>query len=151
LSFQKEPYIWVINYLNQRMSRIVTLSEAASIALHGMILVARSDKSMINVVKIAEAMNSSRHHVAKVFQRLVKEGFIESHRGPTGGFSLKKPASEISFLDIYEAIEGEIELLDCPLDKPICPFDKCIMNNVTKKMTRDYRDYLEGQTLDQYV
>ncbi|MCF8227837.1 MAG: Rrf2 family transcriptional regulator [Bacteroidales bacterium] len=133
------------------MSKIVTLSEAASIALHGMILVAKSQKKMINVVKIAEATSSSKHHVAKVFQRLVKEGFIESHRGPTGGFTLKKSPKDITFLEIYEAIEGKIEIHECPMDKPICPFDKCIMNNITKKMTEDYRTYLESQTLDQYL
>ena len=70
------------------MSRILRLSEAASIAVHGMILVARSDK-LVNVNTIAELTSSSRHHVAKVFQRLVKENFIASNRGPSGGFSLK--------------------------------------------------------------
>lgn len=133
------------------MSKIVTLSEAASIALHGMILVARADDKMINVVKIAEATNSSKHHVAKVFQRLVKEGFIDSHRGPTGGFTLKRKAEDINFLEIYEAIEGKIHVQSCPLDKHVCPFDKCIMNNVTRQMTEDYRNYLQKQKLNEYV
>lgn len=132
------------------MAKIVTLSEAASIALHGMILVAKSEK-MINVVQIAEKMDSSKHHVAKVFQRLVKEKFIESHRGPSGGFLLKKKPEEITLLEIYEAIEGKIEISDCPIDKPICPFDKCILNNVTKDMTIQYRDYLKNQTLSMYL
>ena len=132
------------------MSKIVTLSEAASIALHGIILVAKSDK-LINVVQIAEATSSSKHHVAKVFQRLVKEKFVNSHRGPSGGFSLNRKPEEITLLEIYEAIEGKIELTQCPLDKQICPFDKCILNNVTKDMTIQYRDYLQGQTLDKYL
>lgn len=132
------------------MSKIVTLSEAASIALHGIILVAKSDK-LINVVQIAENITSSKHHVAKVFQRLVKENFINSHRGPSGGFSLKRKPEEITLLEIYEAIEGKIEVQNCPLEKPICPFDKCILNNVTRDMTEQYKNYLEGQTLDKYL
>lgn len=132
------------------MAKIVTLSEAASIALHGMILVAKADK-MINVVKIAEFTGSSKHHVAKVFQRLVKEGFIESHRGPTGGFTLKRPVEKITLLEIYEAIEGKIEIHECPMERPICPFGKCIMDGITRKMTKDYRDFLTGQTLDMYL
>lgn len=132
------------------MSRILSLSEAASIAIHGMILVARSDK-LVNVNQIAELTSSSRHHVAKVFQRLVKEGFISSNRGPSGGFSMKMQASDISFLDIYEAIEGKILITKCPLDKPICPFEKCIFENVIKDLTLDFRNYLEKQTLDKYV
>ncbi|RLD34925.1 MAG: Rrf2 family transcriptional regulator, partial [Bacteroidetes bacterium] len=45
------------------MSKILNISEAASIAVHGIILVARSDK-LVNVNYIAELTASSRHHVA---------------------------------------------------------------------------------------
>jgi Rrf2 family protein len=132
------------------MSKILSLSEAASIAIHGMILVARSDK-LVNVNHIAELTSSSRHHVAKVFQRLVKESFINSSRGPSGGFSLKQPAADISFLNIYESIEGKIEITKCPLDKPICPFKKCIFSNVISDLTLNFRNYLEEQTLDKFL
>ncbi|HAN19977.1 MAG TPA: Rrf2 family transcriptional regulator [Bacteroidales bacterium] len=132
------------------MSKIVSLSEAASIALHGLILIAR-EKEGLNVIKIAERTNTSKHHVAKVMQRLVKAGYLYSQRGPSGGFVLKKKAEDINFLDIYETIEGNIEINTCPMDKPICPFDKCIMNNVTNKMTTEFRNYLKEQTIDQYL
>lgn len=132
------------------MSKIVTLSEAASIALHGIILVAKS-KKLINIVQISETIGSSKHHVAKVFQRLVKDNFIDSHRGPSGGFAMKKAAEDISLLDVYESIEGKIEINDCAIDKPKCPFDKCILSSITRDMTIQYRDYLQAQTLDKYL
>ena len=132
------------------MSKIVSLSEAASIALHGLILIAREGESL-NVIKIAERTSTSKHHVAKVMQRLVKAGFLYSQRGPSGGFALKKKPEEINFLDIYETIEGNIEISTCPMEKPICPFDKCIMNNVTNKMTSEFKNYLKEQTIDQYL
>ncbi|MDA3943635.1 MAG: Rrf2 family transcriptional regulator [Bacteroidetes bacterium] len=132
------------------MSKIVTLTEAASIALHGMIIVAKAER-MANVIQIAELTGSSKHHVAKIFQRLVKDNFLESHRGPTGGFTLKKDAADINLLDIYESIEGKIEVTTCPLDKHICPFEKCIMDNVTRKMTVDFRNHLKAHTLKDYL
>jgi len=132
------------------MSKVVSLSEAASIALHGIILIAKSEKGM-NVLKIAEATDTSRHHVAKVMQRLVKAGYLSSQRGPNGGFALKKAPKDITFLEIYETIEGAIEITPCPMDKQICPFDKCIMNNVTSKMTKEFREYLGEQKLDMYL
>ena len=132
------------------MSKIVSISEAASIALHGVVLIAMAD-SLVNVGYIAEKIGSSRHHVAKVMQRLVKDGFLMSHRGPTGGFALTKKPSEITFLQLYEAIEGKITLSKCPLDKPVCPFDKCIMNGITKTMTIEFKKYLSEQTLDLYL
>ena len=132
------------------MSKVISISEAASIALHGMILVARSG-SPVNVIHIAEQTGASRHHVAKIMQRLAKNNYLTSHRGPSGGFILKKKPGDITFLEIHEAIEGSIEITPCPLDKPICPFGKCIMNNVTNEMTVRFRDHLEKQTLDQYI
>lgn len=132
------------------MSKIVSISEAASIALHGIILVAKSDEP-VNVIQIAESTGASKHHVAKIMQRLAKNGFLTSQRGPTGGFRLKKSPKNISFLDIYETIEGNIEITPCPLDKQICPFDKCLMNNVTNKMTIEFREHLKKQTIDQYI
>ena len=132
------------------MSKIVSMSEAASIALHGVILIAREKQGM-NVVRIAESTSTSKHHVAKVMQRLVKSGYLVSHRGPRGGFELKKKPEEITFLEIYETIEGSIEINTCPMDKPVCPFDKCILNNVTSKMSKEFRDYLSKQTIDQYI
>ena len=132
------------------MSKVVALSEAASIALHGVILVAREERGM-NVARIAELTSTSKHHVAKVMQRLVKSGYLISHRGPRGGFELKKKPREINFLEIYETIEGAIEINTCPMNKPVCPFEKCIMNNITSKMSKEFKDYLRNQTVDEYI
>ncbi|MCF8303911.1 MAG: Rrf2 family transcriptional regulator [Bacteroidales bacterium] len=128
------------------MSRIVSLSEAASIGIHSMVLIARTNQKM-NVTRIAEETSSSRHHVAKVLQRLVKEGFLRSNRGPSGGFTMKMEPGEITLLEIYEAIEGRIEIPDCTMSSPVCPFEKCIMNNVVAKLGEEFRDYLNGQTV----
>jgi len=132
------------------MAKLLSLSEAASIAIHGTILVARS-KKMTNVIEIAEATDTSKHHVAKIMQRLVKEGILASHRGPSGGFLLKRKPEDISFLELYEIIEGKIQITECPMDKHICPFDKCLMNNITNDLTVQFKDYLEKQTVDNYI
>ena len=132
------------------MSKVVTISEAASIALHGMILIARSE-SPVNVLQIAELTGASRHHVAKIMQRLAKNNYLSSYRGPSGGFTLKREPANITLLEIYQTIEGEIEINPCPLDKQICPFDKCIMNNVTNQMTLQFREHMKTQTLEQFL
>ena len=82
---------------------------------------------------------------------MVKAKLVVSQRGPSGGFSLNKKPEEISFLDLYEIIEGEISTNECPLDKPTCPFDRCIMNGITKRLTIEFRDYMASQTLDMYL
>jgi Rrf2 family protein len=132
------------------MSKVFSLSEAASISLHAMILVARS-KTYLNVVKIAEYTGSSKHHVAKVMQQLVKNGYLESYRGPSGGFLLKRKPEEISLLEIYEVIEGKIEVSPCPMRNQVCPMGKCIMNNITNLMTQDFIGYLRSKSLADYI
>jgi Rrf2 family protein len=132
------------------MSKFFSLSEAASIALHGIILIAQ-EKGGLNVIKIAERTDTSKHHVAKVMQRLVKAGYLTSQRGPSGGFVMRKNPDDINFLEIYETIEGPIEITTCPMDKQICPFEKCIMNNVTNKMTLEFKNYLSNQTVGKYL
>ncbi|NCA87277.1 MAG: Rrf2 family transcriptional regulator [Clostridia bacterium] len=132
------------------MSKIFALSEAGSIAIHSMVLIAQADVKL-NVIKIAERTGSSKHHVAKVLQRLVKDDFLVSNRGPHGGFALKKEAHQISLLEIYESIEGRIEITACPMEYEICPFDKCIMGNVIGTMTQTFKDYLAAQKLIDFI
>jgi len=132
------------------MAHVIQFSEASFIALHGMVIVAKNE-GLTNVLKISDILKSSKHHVAKVMQRLVKDGFLLSHRGPTGGFTLKKKPEEITLLELYESIEGKIEIGECPMDNPICPFGKCIFNGVTKKMTEEFVAYMKGQTLREYI
>jgi Rrf2 family protein len=132
------------------MAKLFQLSDAASIAIHAMVLVAKNESS-INVHKIAEMTGTSKHHVAKVMQRLAKDGFVSSQRGPTGGFTLKKPSQEITFLDVFESIEGKIQLQQCVFNNPVCPMDKCIMNNITNKISDEFIRYLKNQTLDMYI
>jgi len=132
------------------MSKIVHFSEAAFIALHCMIIVAKS-KKLITIQEIAKITGSSRNHLAKISQGLVKKNFLKSTRGPAGGFILKKPAGKISLLDIYECVEGEIVNESCPSDKQICPFEKCLMGNIIHKVTIEIKDYLKSHTLKDYI
>ncbi len=115
-----------------------------------MVLIAKSS-DMLNVTQISEATGSSRHHVAKVLQRLVKDNFLISNRGPSGGFGLKKPADQITLLQIYESIDGIITVTKCAMENPICPFDQCLMDNIVGKLTIEIRDYLRKQTLLSYL
>jgi len=132
------------------MSKVFSLSEAGSIAIHSMVLIAQAD-SKLNVVKIAERTGSSKHHVAKVLQRLVKDDFLVSNRGPHGGFELKRSAEEIDLLSVYESIEGKIEIAKCPLNNMICAFDKCILGNIISDMTRNFQSYMKNQKLSEYI
>ena len=124
------------------MSNLINISEAASLALHGLVVIARSQPSRINVKVLAEKLNASQTHMAKVFQKLGKANLVRSLRGPAGGFELNKPAEDITFLEIYEIIDGEIILGDCPLGKNHCVFKSCIFDNELTRISTEIYETL---------
>ncbi len=132
------------------MAKLVHFSEAASLALHAMVLIAKT-KNHVNVNSIAQEMGASRNHLAKVLQQLVKYNFLKSVRGPNGGFVLSKPADQITILEIYEAIEGKIDLPECPLDRKICPFNKCLVDGLVRDVTAQFKKYFQEQSLEDFV
>ena len=49
----------------------------------------------------------------KLMGRLAAEGLLTSVRGAAGGFTLARPAGEISLADVVEAVEGPIAMTVC--------------------------------------
>lgn len=133
------------------MSNIFSISEAGLIAIHGMVLLAKA-KEPRSVNQMAEELGYSRHHVAKVFQGLVRMSLVKSTRGPQGGFRLNGDPSRISMLDIYEAVEGRFEIPhDCPFGKKICAFHDCIFDNYLIDASKKFKEFMEEKTLDKYL
>jgi len=133
------------------MAKIVNISEAVTIALHSVILIAKNKGSQVNVNYIAKETESSKFHIAKVLQKLVKDGFLGSNRGPAGGFHLIDDPENITLLQIYESVEGRIVVSRCPLGKPNCPMGNCVFEDMTMKMTKEFREYLESKKVSDYL
>jgi Rrf2 family protein len=102
------------------MSGIVKFSEAASLALHTMALLASDPERAWPVREIAGALPASADHLAKVMQRLGRAGLVTSSRGPGGGFALAREADGITLLEVYEAIDGPLDPGDCFLGARVC-------------------------------
>ena len=81
-------------------------------------------KKVSFIAEIADEYQIPRTFLAKILQKLVKAKIVRSYRGVKGGFSLAKPARDISALDVLEAIEGKLALNICIADKKSCVFSK---------------------------
>ncbi len=127
------------------MSEVVAVSEAVSLAFHGMGLLASGER--MSAKEMAEAVNVSEAHLAKVFQRLVREGLVHSTRGPKGGFELARSPDKITLFDIYVVIEGVPKGDHCLLHKEQCPFGKCIFGSLLGNLTKEFVGYLKSTTL----
>ncbi|OQY32595.1 MAG: hypothetical protein B6241_10510 [Spirochaetaceae bacterium 4572_59] len=133
------------------MNHLLNISEGCSLAFHGLALIAENAPKRLNVKSVAAELQASEAHLAKVFQRLNKAGIISSVRGPSGGFVLNGPADEVSFLNVYEALEGVIKLNRCPLGKAVCSFNKCIFQGKLTKITRDMYKALDEIKLSDFT
>ncbi|TVR61217.1 MAG: SUF system Fe-S cluster assembly regulator [Candidatus Competibacteraceae bacterium] len=51
--------------------------------------------------------------VSKILKSLARAGLLTSQRGAQGGYSLARPATEISAADIVGALEGPIAITEC--------------------------------------
>lgn len=132
------------------MANIINFSDAASIGLHSMILIAKSDKP-INAIQLAEKLGKSKHHIGKILQRLAKDDLLSSTRGPTGGFKLLTDPCEITLYAVYSSIEGKSKVRLCADDEHICPTDKCIRKNLIKRLSDEFVLFMESQKLCEYL
>jgi len=84
---------------------------------------------------IAERMDVPQDFLAKILKKLVREKLAASTRGSRGGYALGRPASEITFLDVIEAVEGRVKVNLCTdkadIDHSGCSFSGgCTMLSV---------------------
>lgn len=134
------------------MSHIFNLTEGASIALHSMVIIARNEsKRTVNVNDLAAKTGSSKYHTSKIMQKLVKDGYLNSTRGPAGGFTLAKSPADITLQQVYESVEGKLEVSTCPVNRSACPFGDCIFDDVTVKMTQEFVSFISTRTLAHYL
>ena len=131
------------------MADIIKISDATALALHSMVHLAIEPESQSTTAEIAEIFEASRHHLAKVHQRLTKAGLILSARGPGGGVALSKKPSEITLLNIYESMEGPMLCHPCLFGKEECPRADCVLSGLLPGLARQVRIYFEQTTLAQ--
>jgi len=67
----------------------------------------------IGIKQLAELHGITETYLSKVFAKLRKAGIVRSTPGAKGGYELARPAEEITFWDITEAIEGPTFLFQC--------------------------------------
>lgn len=129
------------------MSGILQISEATSLALHSMALLAKTD-DMLNTNAISDVIKASQAHLSKVLQRLSKAELVDSVRGPSGGFYLTRPADTITLLEIYETMEGHLESPGCLLkNNDTCVCEKCMFDGLLERLTVQFKNYLASHTL----
>lgn len=97
------------------------VTRKADFAIRGMLHLGAHPDGKASLDEIAEAEAIPKPFLAKILQALSKKNLIRSSKGPSGGFMLLRSLDKITLLDVIEAVEGEISLNRCLLDRNRCP------------------------------
>lgn len=90
-------------------------SQTAEYALRATVFLAQNPKQAFTTQQISEATKVPAPYLSKVLQSLVKSDIVISQRGIGGGFILSRKASEITVLDVVNAVDPIERIKTCPL------------------------------------
>ena len=89
--------------------KIMKLSKTAGYALVSVGYIAQhSQEGRVLASTISKHCNVKLSYLYKILLQLVKANILRGKRGPRGGFTLSRPAEDVTILEIIEAIEGPI-------------------------------------------
>ena len=129
---------------------MMQVSRKIDYALRAVIHLANEEASdrACSVAEIAAQERIPRQFLEKIVQELIHKGLVRSRRGPHGGCVLARPAEELTFRDVIEAVEGPISLNACVGDHPDCfMLGTCGMERVWREGQRRVLDLFEKTTI----
>jgi Rrf2 family protein len=100
--------------------------------------------------RVALNMSVPSVFLSKIMKQMVEAGLVTSRSGPGGGYALARPASQINFREVLEAVEGPVQLVPCQsASSETCAIhDHCSQLQVWDAIRLRFVEILQGYTLD---
>ena len=90
------------------------LSQKAKYALKAMIALAEAEEgALVQAHDIATRHNVPKKFLGLILLELKRRGLIHSHRGKQGGYTLARPAGEITFGQVVRTMDGPLAPIPC--------------------------------------
>lgn len=99
-----------------------------------------NDGRPTQVKDIAERQAIPPRFLEQIFQDLKRAGIVASKRGPQGGYSLARPASQVRLSEVVVALEGPIHLGEKAPEKSLATEDA---RRVTESVFRELSERIE--------
>lgn len=130
------------------------LNQTAEYALRAMAYLALDpreggpDGRRISSADLSEATGIPRPYVPKVLRELVSVGLLDAHKGHRGGYRLAKPAEDITFLAILEALGVDVQATNCAFGWRECgDVHPCPLHEAFSSLHASFRRWAAGTTL----
>lgn len=101
----------------------------------------------ISAREIAERQSIPPKFLEQLFVSLRKAGLVTAMRGARGGFVLERTPSEISVLEVVEALEGPLKPTACDGGSLCARSQVCAAATVWNRATAALRDVFDTTTL----
>ena len=104
------------------------------------------------IKEISEAQGIGEKFISRLVVSLRENGMIHSERGRDGGFRLAKAPSDITLLDVIEALQGPISVVDCVGCPRNCDkTKKCVASSIWVDVNSAIRSSLAGITMEKIM
>jgi Rrf2 family protein len=124
-------------------------SRPCEYAIRTMAYLARvAPDNRVQAQEIAAAEGIPAPFLAKVLQQLARSSFVNSFKGPAGGFSLNRSPKEINLYEIFQVVDGVQDLNRCAVGLAECnDFAPCPLHDTWKSVRVHLLEYLKKTTL----
>ncbi|AZB32374.1 MULTISPECIES: RrF2 family transcriptional regulator [Chryseobacterium] len=129
-------------------------SKTCEYAIRALIFIAQKSKdgSRIGIKDISSGIDSPEYFIAKILQDLSRKGFVQSAKGPNGGFYMDDANLEQSVADIVREIDGDKLFSGCGLGLKECSEDHpCPIHNDFKHIRQEIKTMLEESRIQLFV
>ena len=111
-------------------------------------LALREHAGPVTLAGISEREHISLSYLEQLFGKLRRNGLVESTRGPGGGYTLGKPASDITITAIITSVDEPMDATKCG-GAQNCHGDgkPCMTHDVWTTLNDRIREYLDSVTL----
>jgi Rrf2 family protein len=99
------------------------LSQKARYALRALVELARADGAQLTAGELALRADAPRKFLEAILLELSRNRLVASRRGKFGGYTLARPAPEISFAEVIRVVDGPLALAPCV--SPRLGYRKC--------------------------
>ena len=131
------------------MLRVTKLTDYATVVLT---VLASEPDAVASAAGLAERAGLEPPTVAKLLKPLAQAGLVEGLRGVHGGYRLSRDATEISLIEIVEAMEGPLAMTECSQHESHCGIAHQCGVRANRRLINDVvADALRGVTLAQML
>lgn len=110
-----------------------------------------SNSEVVTLKSISERQNISEGYLEQIFSTLRKSGLVLGRKGAQGGYSLSKPANEITIGEILRVLEGDLVLVDVKNVNIVDNLEKSINENLWDVINKNINDYFDSINLEDLV